>query len=145
MNTGITPFTPRPPDLSSARSDASATVSGSSDPAAAKAAAGSVSLPVDSNSVDGKSAASAARKADEAKDKPSLQEVIELSEKLNENVQRIQRDLNFTVDEHLGEIVVKVIDRGTQEVIRQIPSEEMLSLSRNIEEVNSLLFDQIKA
>lgn len=80
----------------------------------------------------------------EAKEKPSLQEVIQLSEKLNESIQSIQRDLNFSVDESLGEIVVTVIDRQTQETIRQIPSEEMLNLSRNIEEVNSLLFDTIK-
>lgn len=78
------------------------------------------------------------------KEKPSLQEVIQISERLNDSVQKIQRDINFTVDESLGEIVVKVVDRETQETIRQIPSEEMLKLSRNFEEVNSLLFDKIK-
>lgn len=109
-----------------------------------KQAPAAVSAPVSSNSSQSVSE-SGSSKQQEAREKPTLQEVIELSEKLNQNVQRIQRDLNFSVDDSLGDIVVKVIDRHTQEVIRQIPSEEMLTLSRNIEEVNSLLFDKIKA
>lgn len=83
--------------------------------------------------------------AAEQKEKPSLQEVIEISARLQDSVQTIRRDLNFSVDETLGDIVITVTDRETQETIRQIPSEEVLSISRNIEEVKSLLFDKIKA
>lgn len=83
--------------------------------------------------------------ATEQKEKPSLQEVIEISARLQDSVQTIRRDLNFSVDETLGDIVITVTDRETQETIRQIPSEEVLSISRNIEEVKSLLFDKIKA
>jgi flagellar protein FlaG len=77
----------------------------------------------------------------EEKAKPSFSEIIQISEKLNQSVQKIQRDLSFTVDDTQGDIVVKVIDRSTQEVIRQIPSEDMLRLSQSFEEVNSLLFN----
>ena len=80
-----------------------------------------------------------------AKAKPNLEEVTEITERLNENFQRIQRGLNFSVDDTLGDIVIKVIDQDTKEIIRQIPSEEMLSISKNIEEFNSLLFEDIKA
>lgn len=83
--------------------------------------------------------------AAEQQEKPSLQEVIEISARLQDSVQTIRRDLNFSVDETLGDIVITVTDRETQETIRQIPSEEVLSISRNIEEVKSLLFDKIKA
>ena len=39
----------------------------------------------------------------------------------------------------------QIIDQETKEVIRQIPSEEALNISRTVEEVNSLLFNDIKA
>ena len=50
-------------------------------------------------------------------------------------VQNITRELNFSVDEKLGKTVVTVIDQGTGDVIRQIPSEDMLELSRNLAEI----------
>lgn len=140
MNTGIPAIPNRPATGTEVPANRAAGTS-STAPEASKA----VSLPVNSNSSLSVSDSGNDKKQQDVKEKPTLQEVIELSEKLNENVQRIQRDLNFSVDDTLGDIVVKVIDRSTQEVIRQIPSEEMLTLSRNIEEVNSLLFDKIKA
>lgn len=49
---------------------------------------------------------------------------------INNYVQNIQRDLQFSVDEDSGRNVVKVIDAKSKEVIRQIPSEEILALAR---------------
>jgi flagellar protein FlaG len=54
---------------------------------------------------------------------------------LNSKVQAVQRDLNFSIDEDSGRTVVKVIDSHTDEVIRQIPSEEVLALARNLSDV----------
>lgn len=50
-------------------------------------------------------------------------------------VQNITRELNFSVDEKLGKTVVTVVDHTTGEVIRQIPSEDMLKLSNNLAEL----------
>lgn len=50
-------------------------------------------------------------------------------------VQNITRELNFSVDETLGKTVVTVVDQTTGDVIRQIPSEDMLELSRNLTEI----------
>lgn len=50
-------------------------------------------------------------------------------------VQNITRELNFSIDEELGRTVVKVIDENTGDVIRQIPSEDMLALARNLAEI----------
>jgi len=47
-------------------------------------------------------------------------------------VQNITRELNFSIDEELGKTVVTVFDQSTGDVIRQIPSEDMLELSRNL-------------
>ena len=55
--------------------------------------------------------------------------------KVSDYVQNITRQLNFSVDEDLGKTVVTVVDQQTGNVIRQIPSEEMLELSRNFSEI----------
>lgn len=55
-------------------------------------------------------------------------------------VQNIRRDLNFSVDDSSGRVVVKVTDGASGEVIRQLPSEEALRLAESLEEVRSLLF-----
>ena len=55
-------------------------------------------------------------------------------------VQKITRDLNFSLDDSTGRMVVKVTDRASGDVVRQIPSEEALRLAENLEQVRSLLF-----
>ncbi|HWV13786.1 MAG TPA: flagellar protein FlaG [Cellvibrio sp.] len=50
---------------------------------------------------------------------------------MNEFIQSTQRDLHFSYDRDAGETVVKVLDRETQEVIRQIPDETFLKLARD--------------
>lgn len=59
---------------------------------------------------------------------------------LNELVQSVQRDLQFSIDEFSGDTVIKVLDTKTEEVIRQIPSEEVLALTKNIESLKGVLF-----
>lgn len=53
---------------------------------------------------------------------------------INDYVQNLQRNLQFTVDEATGKDVVTVIDNETKEVIRQIPSEEALEIARRLAE-----------
>ena len=50
-------------------------------------------------------------------------------------IQDITRELNFSVDEELGKTIVTVIDESSGSVIRQIPSEDMIELARNISEL----------
>lgn len=51
---------------------------------------------------------------------------------MNDYVQSIARDLEFSVDEELNETVVKVIDSKSGEVIRQIPDQTLLELARTL-------------
>ena len=53
---------------------------------------------------------------------------------LQNYVQKTQRNLDFFVDDRSGRVVVKVVDATNDEIIRQIPNEEMLSVSRRIQE-----------
>ena len=53
---------------------------------------------------------------------------------LKDYVQSMKRDMDFSVDDQTGRFVVKVFDSETRELIRQIPSEEMLAISRHLVE-----------
>jgi len=54
--------------------------------------------------------------------------------KLNDYVQAVQRDLQFEVNNELGQTIVRVVDQETREVIRQIPDEVALRLAENLQQ-----------
>ena len=64
---------------------------------------------------------------------------------LNEHVQRIQRDIEFSIDQDSGRTVIKVVDSKNKEVIRQIPSEEALSLAHRLDELRGGSILKVKA
>ncbi|WP_225789313.1 flagellar protein FlaG [Pseudomonas sp. Marseille-P8916] len=73
---------------------------------------------------------------------------VEGAEKVKSAVSEIEkflsssrRNLEFSMDEESGKIVVKVIASETGELIRQIPSEEALRIASSLSDVSSLLFD----
>ncbi len=75
-------------------------------------------------------------------DEKQKQELIEkLKEKINKLLSSWNIQLDFTIDKDLDKVVVKVKDKDTGKVIRQIPPEEMLKIAKSIEEVTGLLLD----
>lgn len=60
--------------------------------------------------------------------------------KISDFVRTIRRDLEFSVDEVTGQTVIRVRDAKTEELIRQIPPEEILAIARQLEEVTGVLF-----
>ncbi len=67
-----------------------------------------------------------------------------LAEHFNQLAQQSGRELNFSVDQESDQLVIKVMDSGTGKVIRQIPSEEMLRLARELhtQELPALVQDE---
>ncbi len=61
-------------------------------------------------------------------------EVRQAVGKINEIVQSVQRDLSFNMDEDSGKTVIKVVDTESGELIRQIPSEEVLAIASQLRE-----------
>jgi flagellar protein FlaG len=59
---------------------------------------------------------------------------------LNKLVRDLHRELRFSVDHDSGETVIKVIDRETKEVVRQIPSEELMALRKRLQEAAGVIF-----
>jgi flagellar protein FlaG len=52
------------------------------------------------------------------------------------------RKIRFEVEKDLDIMIVKVIDSETEEVIRQIPSEELVELSKNARDLKGLLINK---
>ncbi|CAI8952177.1 flagellar protein FlaG [Methylocaldum szegediense] len=55
----------------------------------------------------------------------------------NAFIQLVQRNLEFSVDQDTQTMVMKVVDRDSGEVVRQIPPEEVLSMLKQLNEVGS--------
>ena len=62
----------------------------------------------------------------------SRDELENVVSQLQDYVQSVQRDMQFHIDDATGRVIVQVIDSNSQEVVRQIPSEEMLAIARHL-------------
>ena len=70
---------------------------------------------------------------------PSTAQIDAAVSRLSDFVQSVQRDLSFNVDDATGKTVVIVRDSKTDEVVRQIPSEEVIQLAQNLRELQEQL------
>ncbi|WP_177523007.1 flagellar protein FlaG [Pseudomonas sp. v388] len=52
----------------------------------------------------------------------------------------VKRNLEFSIDEASGKVIVKVIASDSGEIVRQIPNAEILKLAESLSDANSLLF-----
>lgn len=73
---------------------------------------------------------SAAAAAVDAATAPSAAATRAAAEEANQALRERSSELAFEFDDALDRIVVKLVDSSTHEVIRQIPSEEMLRIAR---------------
>ena len=81
--------------------------------------------------------------ASEARSEPVSREQLNQAIKATKDfVGPINSSLDFSVDVDTGCVVVKVIDKETKEVIRQFPSEEMLSIAKALDSIKGLLVKQ---
>ena len=77
-------------------------------------------------------------------------DVIEISravEEVNQRMQSVRRDLEFSVDEVSRRTIIRVLDSETKEVIRDIPPETVLAMARMIklqqeDSIKGLLLEQ---
>jgi flagellar protein FlaG len=68
------------------------------------------------------------------------QKVKELTEEVQRYLSDINVDLIFEIYDKTGELVVKIIDRDTKKLIRQIPPEDLLKLHDRLVELRGALF-----
>ena len=79
-------------------------------------------------------------KFDQAKATKNLQEAVNL---LNKQMQDTGRGLGFSYDESKASAVIKVSNINTGEVVRQIPSEEVIKMAHKIDELKGILYNKI--
>ena len=64
----------------------------------------------------------------------SVEQLKSEVEKVNEYVQTIQRDIQFSVDEESDRTVIQVVDSDSGDLIRQIPDDIFLELARRLKD-----------
>ena len=79
---------------------------------------------------------------------PMAQSVTEKADQLQEAMKEIEKfaetasqNLKFSIDEDTGKTVIKVMDATTDEIVRQIPSEEAIDIARSLSKIHGVLFN----
>lgn len=75
----------------------------------------------------------------------SNEELAENVGLLNDLIQNIRRELHFSIDDDTGRTIIKVIDSETDDVIRQIPPDEVLSVIEQLEQSTGGLMAGMRA
>ena len=64
---------------------------------------------------------------------PSSTQLEKTTARVQAQLRDVGSDLSFSIDKESGKTIVKLIDPATQEVIRQIPSSEMLAIAHSLD------------
>ena len=79
------------------------------------------------------------------KTRTSPEELARVTEALRSKVSSVAPELQFSIDESSGRSVIRITDPATKEVIRQIPSEDILKLNRAMDQFEKGLLLNRKA
>ena len=97
------------------------------------------SMPGDVSAIPGK--ADMRSKAGEA-DQPSVKQVQQSLEDINKVLNGFSISVQFQLDPDYKELIVRVVDQDTGKLIRQIPTEEVVKMSKAMDNLKGLLFAQ---
>lgn len=78
----------------------------------------------------------------DASSQPTREVVAKAAADIQQFVQSMGRNLSFSVDETTGYNVVRVVNPNTGELVRQLPSEELLKIARDFQRLNNVLVSQ---
>jgi flagellar protein FlaG len=70
---------------------------------------------------------------------PSRETVARAAEQMQKFVSTMGRNLNFSIDGETGHHIVRVTNPATGEVVRQLPSEEMLRIAHSLTQISALV------
>ena len=60
----------------------------------------------------------------------SNEEVERTVDEIRRHIAPVDQNLLFTIDKETGKTIVRLIDSSTKEILRQIPSEELVAIAR---------------
>ena len=73
------------------------------------------------------------------------QKIKETVEKLNKELKNVDKSIEFKIHESheggLNRVSIKVVERESEKVIMEIPSEEAIEFSEKMDEIAGILFD----
>jgi flagellar protein FlaG len=74
---------------------------------------------------------------------PAPEELKRISADMQRKANSVTTELHFAVDQSTGRTVIRVTDRATQQLIRQIPTEEVAAIIKQINNFQQhMLIDQ---
>jgi flagellar protein FlaG len=74
--------------------------------------------------------------------KPGPEQVEEAVSRLQNSLQHVEPRIELSVDKELNQIIVRVFDKESGDLIRQIPSEEILKLDRFFADQSGLFVEE---
>lgn len=69
-------------------------------------------------------------------------EIISSIEKANKKLQGSATELSFSVHSGTKQIMIKILDTNTKEIVKEIPSEKILDMVANLMETAGLIIDK---
>lgn len=79
----------------------------------------------------------------EQKAHPEIKLSQALLNKVQQEIQMIHNvGLRFSVHEATGRTIIRVVDKQTEELIKEIPAEQVLNLMAKIDEMMGIIFDE---
>lgn len=73
---------------------------------------------------------------------PDRETLLQAVDEVKKAIAPVAQNLLFSIDDDTGRTIVKIVDSQTDEVIRQMPSEEVLAISKAIDKLQGLLIKQ---
>lgn len=73
---------------------------------------------------------------------PNREALLQAVDEVRKAIEPVAQDLLFSIDDDTGHTVVKVVDASTDEVIRQIPSAEVLAIAKALDKLQGVLIKQ---
>jgi len=74
--------------------------------------------------------------------RPTKEAIAKAAADIQNFVKDMGRNLAFSIDETTGYNVVRVVNPETNELIRQLPSEELLKIAKNMRDLGNVLVNQ---
>ncbi len=92
--------------------------------------------------VNGIQAVTPAEQAAQPQPPPGLTQVQQALDEVRDAISPVAQNLQFSIDDDTGKTLIKVVDASTDEVIRQIPSEEIVAIAKALDKLQGVLIKQ---
>lgn len=68
--------------------------------------------------------------------------LTQLSDRLNQQMQFLDTNIRFAINDELNRVYINVVEKDTNKIIKQIPTEEALNIAEYFSKAVGLLYDK---